>query len=690
LIVPGSDSATPSIIGHRPGGTVQPKLGYRPDVDGLRALAVLAVIVNHISGALLPSGYLGVDIFFVISGFVITSSLREPRGSTTFGGFALAFYTRRIKRLVPALVLFVAVMAVLISLVDRHPGDSLTTGLAALFGVANLELLQHATDYFALPAQLNVFTHTWSLGVEEQFYLVFPLLAWLSGYSRGHGGGPSALRRVTWLITALSLLAFVTLYSTNQPAAYYLMPTRLWELGMGCLLSIETQEPGKAMRALKRLSPTWITVAIVGVLFLPQRLGVEATTAIVLLTAILIAGLREGTIAYRLFTRPTVVYVGLISYSLYLWHGGILSLSRWTIGIHWWSVPFQLALMLGLAMASYHLMERPLRRATWSRRRWGAVLYGLAASGTVGCLVLALRGIAPAWYAGHAPAEGANRIFSCGEKGAGGPRLLVVGDSHAGQLGPLLDETPLHCMVRGEAIPAGLFPKLVTQLSDRPRRHPSPGQLDALAAQADRVESHYQELIAGLSAGDVLVLSSRYLCRLFTDCFSTQLEETYNAFFDDSLRAIGVDAARAEYVRKVVALSESLHARGVRLVVVLPTPETRQDPELCATEWFRPFVSPGCAVPDEAVRGRALIVREFQAMAAADTVGDLALFDPWGTLCGGPGSSACPEVSKDPSLMRDATHISPQASRQLYAPFLAFLRQHAILPAPAELAPPPQ
>jgi peptidoglycan/LPS O-acetylase OafA/YrhL len=123
-------------------------------------VAVLAVIVNHLRSSLLPGGYLGVDVFFVISGFVITSSLASQPPGRGLGGFLLDFYARRIRRLLPALLTCVLITAPLLCLVDPHPRATLDTGMAALFGASNLVLLHQATDYFARASQYNGFLHT--------------------------------------------------------------------------------------------------------------------------------------------------------------------------------------------------------------------------------------------------------------------------------------------------------------------------------------------------------------------------------------------------------------------------------------------------------------------------------------------------------------------------------------------------
>ena len=149
---------------------------------------MVAVIVNHFNTSVLPSGHLGVDIFFVISGYVITASLAD-RQSRGLVDFLLQFYARRIKRLAPALIACVVLTGIMICLLDYTPGNSLATGLASLFGLSNIHLFREATDYFALSTEFNVFTQTWSLGVEEQFYLIFPALLWVTGFAKGSRGG---------------------------------------------------------------------------------------------------------------------------------------------------------------------------------------------------------------------------------------------------------------------------------------------------------------------------------------------------------------------------------------------------------------------------------------------------------------------------------------------------------------------
>ncbi|MFK8182224.1 MAG: acyltransferase family protein [Phormidesmis sp.] len=346
------------------------KKNYRPEIDGLRALAVIAVIVNHFNKDILPSGYLGVDIFFVISGFVITASLAY-REASSFFTFITGFYVRRVKRLVPALIFCVVLTALITCLVNPFPNVSINTGVTSLVGLSNIYLLRQATDYFGSSAELNTFTQTWSLGVEEQFYFLFPVLVWMTGFSRHTKRGARNLFFVMTVFVLSSFCLFAYLSGQNPSAAYFLMPSRLWEMGSGCLLFLGLSKLPSAAVLSRWLKPELLIGCLIAAFFLPLSFQVLATVLTVCVTSLLIVVIRPGTSAYRLLTLKPALFIGLISYSLYLWHWSVLAISRWTIGIHWWSVPFQLGLMFLLAFLSYRYIESPLRHLRWSTNKVG-------------------------------------------------------------------------------------------------------------------------------------------------------------------------------------------------------------------------------------------------------------------------------------------------------------------------------
>jgi len=363
---------------------------YRPEIDGLRAIAVLSVIISHFGKDILPSGHLGVDIFFVISGFVITQSLAS-RQHSSFRKFILDFYNRRVKRLVPALVLCVVITCLFAMLIINPQSNlynsSWKTGIAALFGFSNIYLLHQATDYFGSSAELNPFTHTWSLGVEEQFYLIFPFLVWFSGLSKKNEFG---IRNFKWLISLMGLISLVSYFwvsYVSPVAAFYLMPTRFWELAIGSIIYLIIINDGTRYIDLLKPISTHTFILLIGALFLPQEFSSLATFSVVILSAILILALQKASFVYILLTYRPIVLLGVISYSLYLWHWSVLTISHWTIGLHWWSIPFQVAVILLLAILSYKYVEKPLRRADWSYIRIGNIRLGAIGHALITILV---------------------------------------------------------------------------------------------------------------------------------------------------------------------------------------------------------------------------------------------------------------------------------------------------------------
>ncbi len=410
---------------------------YRKEIDGLRAFAIVTVIINHFNKDLLPGGYLGVDMFFVISGFVITSSLSK-RQNENFKDFIIGFYERRFKRLVPALSVFVIIVSILICLFNPFPSVSLRTGLTSLFGISNLYLIQQSTDYFSQSTELNVFTQTWSLGVEEQFYLLFPFLVWFSGYSRQTRNGSRNLFLSVGILSVTSVIGFLYLYPTNQVAAYFLMPSRFWEIATGCLVFLLLQKRNSIEESLKRIPTFLLLISIITVMFVPTAWATLSTILVVGLTSILIASLKKKTAVYKIFTKPIIVYVGLISYSLYLWHWAVLSLSRWTIGIHWWSSPFQLLIMFVLAIASYEWIEKPLRSRLWFQTRFNDFMFGIKLLIIASLSLVALgRPLKGKLYVGNK--NNKSNIEGFGEtkiiKDPSFPTIFLIGDSHAGHYG---------------------------------------------------------------------------------------------------------------------------------------------------------------------------------------------------------------------------------------------------------------
>jgi peptidoglycan/LPS O-acetylase OafA/YrhL len=390
---------------------------YRPDIDGLRAVAVGAVIVFHFWNGLLRGGFLGVDIFFVISGHVITASLSKHSHPTR--DLVINFYCRRIKRLLPALLVCLAVTGLFGALIvppqSSAYSGSMKAGLLAIFGLSNIYFFQESSNYFAIPSSLNLFTHTWSLGVEEQFYVVFPLLLLITGYGSRRPGGRLRLLVAQGVLTVASLALYARLGQDFWGGAYFTMPPRSWELSIGSLTALACSRPPRFGEAtLDRLA--WLSlVAVVIALLIPAGQSVSMP-AVVAGTAGLITTLRPGHLLHRLLTVRLLLLTGAMSYSLYLWHWSVLAIAHWTVGIHWFTAPFLLAAIIVLAASSFVFVERPLRRVKWSISTLGAAGYGLTAVAFVAGLFLVLQtALNGAFYAGPAVSMEARGVASLRE-----------------------------------------------------------------------------------------------------------------------------------------------------------------------------------------------------------------------------------------------------------------------------------
>lgn len=364
---------------------------YRPDVDGLRAVAVLAVLLFHGFPQLAPGGFVGVDVFFVISGFLITGIIldEQRRGCFSFA----EFYWRRVRRLFPALLLVLAAclaLGWLLLLPDeyRQLGKHVAAGAAFVSNV----LLWRETDYFDVAAELKPLLHLWSLGVEEQYYMVWPLLLFI------FRGRPRAMLLMILAVAAASFAANLWMTARTESAAFFLPFGRFWELMTGSILACTMRLKGGRARSANALAVLGSALLATALALLHDERSFPGWWVLlpVLGAALLIAAGPGAWINRRLLAHPAMVFVGLISYPLYLWHWPLLSFARVAEG---GEPPAALRLaLLGLsfvlAWVTYALVETKLRRArrpSFRRVALPALAASMAALGLAGVLALSAR-----------------------------------------------------------------------------------------------------------------------------------------------------------------------------------------------------------------------------------------------------------------------------------------------------------
>lgn len=336
-------------------------IAYRADIDGLRAAAVVGVIAYHATPDWLPGGFVGVDVFFVISGFLIsTIILREIDA----GSFSLAtFYARRVRRLLPALAVVLAATA-LIGWFYLLPHEFSALGKHVLAGTAFFSnfALKREAGYFDAVADEKPLLHLWSLGIEEQFYLLWPLLLLAVRDRR-------ALAIVAMIIVTASFAACVSTSYRNLSSAFFLPQFRVWELGIGALLALATLHLLKARKLPAGLAATLSAAGVallIGAAFIlndksvyPGYLAVWPVTAAVLIIA---AG-PTALLNRIVLSHPLAVGIGLISYPLYLWHWPLLSMAHILKVDH---TAYAIAAIVGmtfiLALLTHLLIEKPMRR----------------------------------------------------------------------------------------------------------------------------------------------------------------------------------------------------------------------------------------------------------------------------------------------------------------------------------------
>jgi len=374
---------------------------YRPEIDGLRAVAILPVVLFHAGVPGFGGGFVGVDVFFVISGYLITSIIR---GELQDGGFSFVnFYKRRMRRIFPALfvmlaVSFVAAFIILPPSDLQQFSDSL---VASTFFYSNIYFL-HQSGYFATASELMPLLHTWSLAVEEQYYFVLPAMLFFS-WRLGHRG-----QMVLMAVLAVASLVAAQVYlATNPTLAFFVLPTRFWELLLGALaayLLAGPAFPGRGASGLSWLGLAMILAAVAA--FSPTTPFPGVAALLPTLGAVLVILTCDADRGVgRLLAWRGLVMIGLLSYSLYLWHYPMLSFMRHLEG---GDRPAMLAVAVIASIIaaglSYRFVEVPVRMSVRLTTPGGY------ASAAVAMLVLLGIGMAGSYTAGFKSFYVANRL----------------------------------------------------------------------------------------------------------------------------------------------------------------------------------------------------------------------------------------------------------------------------------------
>lgn len=647
---------------------------YRADIDGLRALAVVPVVLFHAGFRWVSGGYIGVDVFFVISGFLITSILAKEIDQQRYS--ILEFYRRRALRIFPALtiVTLATIFAGYFTLTPAEYLDLAKSAAAVSVFISNIYFWK-SVSYFQSVNAFQPLLHTWSLAVEEQYYLFFPLLL------RALSPRRTAIVGALWFIFFASLASAIFLVPLKPNLAFYLLPTRAWELMLGGLVAI-----GRPPKLSTRLAASAVSLLGLILIIVPMLIYTSATPfpGVAALpptigTALVIWSGGRGIVAEFLSSRA-IVLLGQASYSIYLWHLPLFAFAAYLGAGH---LPTNVALVLcavsvALGFASLVFVERPFRTRRQNRGRMAVVAaLGMVGVAAISTSIVAARGIpgrlnsydasitaaADDKYRHHAECMTVDQVVVAPDHACRlgtpniKPTVLLWGDSHA-----MVTATALEQAAREErgsflfAADADCPPGIGLEID----RHFDPTLTSQLSYRYC-AQYNAQMLKVALTYPTVktVVLSSRW-----TNWRIGESPNPVEGFADVRLKdrdgtASSVGANKAKWERGFQALIDRLTAAGKRVVIVGPVPEPAFDvPHQLHIEQFG-FVKARQTITVEEYRRRHRSILNF--FAELQRRPGTSFIWPFTALC---AEEKCPLVVSGHAMFMDQDHLSVFGARK--------------------------
>lgn len=674
-------------------------LAYRRDIDGLRAIAILSVVAYHAGINKISGGYVGVDVFFVISGYLIIGLLFkeiQTKGSINL----LEFYARRVRRLLPALVT-VVVTTLALSVIFIFPMELPRLGksaLALMLAASNFHFRRYSGGYFDPSADIMPLLHTWSLSVEEQFYLTWPTLLILLGWLANRIRVFTLERLFFFTLLSILIISFAACYwytYSDQSAAFYLMPFRAWEFALGGLVGLAQQRFPLSPRSGAVIAGWGLATIITAVLFLGENVRFPGWAVLppTLGTAMVIYGLafsNKSALASRILTAKPMVEIGLLSYSWYLWHWALLALTRdYYLGARDTLRDSAVVLIaLFLSWLTYWLIENPIRyRKPWVfKKALGTLAAGvvmsfltmLLAEGVIGWgrdantqlnVKLLERGQNP-FGKGKCKQTKDGRSLApldeCTLGKPGGPvKLLLWGDSHAGQYtnAPTLSDFVTRADGRILVRNWGACPPILGAIPYTKDE----GQFSCGHFNENVVEEIRRITPSGLRG---VILSSRwnsYLSMPDTNTgsiASLALVTNWHAMEPQKTSDLKVGVSPLDLVGSTSTMAQSLRANlrelsqlGLRVLLIAPNPEL-------------PFNGPQCLYRKsevECVVSRSKVdERRAPAMQVLNTVAaefdNVRLVDPIDQFC---DNRLCYAKRDGLVMYHDDNHLPPAMTQKL-------------------------
>ncbi|MER9952773.1 acyltransferase family protein [Mesorhizobium sp. M0047] len=650
---------------------------FRPDIQGLRALAVGGVVAYHFGLTALPGGFAGVDIFFVISGWLISTHLMQEIAET--GRLDLwRFYARRARRLLPA-ALFVILATLAAGYFILAPQEQTLYSRGAMFASAyaiNLWLLRWSFDYFAADAASNPFIHFWSLSVEEQFYLAWPALLLLAAWLRP---GQRTAATVIGVAGLASLAACLWLTSAAPAWAFYFSPLRAWEFAAG---GLATLAPVALLRWRQGLLAAlgWLGLALIAAayLLLSENLpfpGWRALLPVAGTVLVLLSGAgaeqtgrqaqqRTGWQAFAPATAlslPPLQWIGTLSYSLYLWHWPVIVYAGMLVPDL--SVPQRLGcgvLALSLSVLTYHLIENPARRGAWLAAGARALIPAAALTGA---------GVAVAYANAHLAARNIDTAQRGIEQAAEKPSIVRATDKSC-----LLDfhtVTPKPC-VFGAANAA----HTIVLFGDSHADHWSTPLVEA----AKRNDTKVITYLKSSCRASRLSTFNAVLKRDYTECDAWREQAISDIIrrkprlvvisefsIGNLIRDMPAASRAAEIARWQSGLRSTLQAfsqAGVETAVIRDTPINASFADSCVARalWWREAPSPHCDTPRTEAANDSTAAAE---RAVVNSVPDTRYIDLTDRFC---GPTSCHVVISGQLAFRDRHHLATAFAETLEGP----------------------